>query len=93
MRLVARPPPDDNQPMWWRRSRRGRPVAQGAERAEALETLDEMERLVVELVGIQREFGSGRAQVAGLRRRRQLLERVFDDHRSLTRLLDARGAG
>jgi hypothetical protein len=42
--------------------------------------LARMEALLVELLGIEREFASGRAQAGGIRRRRALVDRLFENH-------------
>ena len=72
--------------MWWRR-RSADPVRpKRREWREALATLDEIESLIVELLGVEREFASGRAQAGGVRRRRALVDRFFEDYLRLRKL-------
>ncbi len=72
--------------MWWRRRSADpvEPVRQ--EWREALATLEEIESLIVELLGVEREFASGRAQAGGVHRRCALVDRLFEDSLQLHKL-------
>ena len=79
--------------MWWRRRSPDPVEPEWQERREALATLREIESLFVELLGVEREFASGHAQAGGVRRRRTLVNRLFEDYVRLCELTAAPPAG